>query len=105
MSFDARLTVIGKTKHYDYETITIADTAIGLTAAKLLTTVRPNKVLISIETAQCRWRMDGTDPTNAIGIILNPMDTMEVEGLVNLKQIRFIRTGATSAKAQVSYMR
>jgi len=30
---------------------------------------------------------------------------MEVEGLVNLKQIRFIRTGATSAKAQVSYMR
>ena len=105
MSFDRRFAITGKHKHYDFEVVTIADTAIGLTASKLLTEVNPKKVLIIFESAQCRWRADGTDPTSTIGMLLNPMDVMEVEGIVNLKQIRFIRTGATSAKAQVSYMR
>ena len=102
---DARQAIIGKYKCYDYESITIADTAIGLTASKLTTDIKPKRVVITFETASCRYRYDGTDPTDAEGHLRYPTDILIVEGLANLKNLKMIRTGASSAVGKVSYER
>jgi len=102
---DARQHVIGKYIPYDYETITVANTAKGLTASKLTTAIKPKKVFITSETAQLRYRYDGTDPTDTVGHILNPMSILVLEGYSQLNNVKFIRTGATSAILQVSYLR
>jgi len=102
---DNRLTISGKHCFYDYESITIADTAIGLTDAKIETARRPISVLITFETGQIRWRADGTDPTSSEGHLQNAMSSIVIEGYHNLKKIRFIRTGTTSGVAKVSYRR
>jgi len=105
MSFDARWTVIDKFVAYDFETITV-NTAIGLTSAKLTTTPRPKKVSIDVETAQLRYRIDGVaNPTSAVGIILNPMDRIDIEGIKNMEQFKAIKTGTTNSKLQVTFYR
>lgn len=102
---DNRLTVISKLLAYDYESITVADTAIGLTAGKLTTERRPIQAFITVETAEIRYRWDGTDPTTSEGHLLQPMDTLIVEGVGNMSLIKFVRTGATSGTLKVSYLR
>jgi hypothetical protein len=59
-----------------------------------------NAALIQCETADVRWRDDGTNPTTAIGMILAAGETMLYTG--NLNRIRFIESGAT-AVLNVSY--
>src|SRR3990167_5787266 len=102
---DNRLHVIGKLIPYDFETITVADTAIGLTAAKLNSTPKPKKVIITVETAQFRYRIDGTDPTASVGHLVNPMDAIVLEGYSQLNNFKAIRKGATSASISVTYLR
>ena len=102
---DNRLTFINKLSVYDYETITVANTAIGLTASKLTTARKPISVFITIEDAEIRYRMDGTTPTSTVGHILQPGDSLLVEGWHNMNNIKFIRTTATSGILQVSYRR
>src|SRR3990167_2288471 len=98
---DNRLTIIGKHSFYDYESITIADTAIGLTASKLTTARRPISILITFETAPIRWRADGTDPSATEGHLQNPTSSITIEGIHNIQNIKFIRQGATSGTAKV----
>ena len=102
---DNRLTISGKHSFYDFESITIADTAIGLTVSKLDTARRPISILITFETAPVRWRADGVDPEDTEGHIQNPMSSLTIEGYHNMKNIKFIRTGAASGIAKVSYRR
>ena len=108
MSFDARLTVIGKHVAYDTETITIDNTVggKGFTASKLTTTPKPKRVFITTEGGQMRYYYDGTAPTTTAGHILNPIvNTLMIEGIKNLEQFRAIRTAATSGKLVVTYER
>ena len=100
---DARQHIIGKLVGYDYETITVAATAIGLTASKLTATPKAKTVFITAESGVMRYRYDGTDPTSTVGHILRPNSTMTIEGSINLSQLKFIRTGTTSGKLQVTY--
>jgi len=101
---DQRQYVIGKLEGYDKEEITVADTAIGLTAAKLTTAVKPKEAYIFCETGQVRYYYDGSTPTSSSGFILNPYDSLRVKGLPNLTNIRFIRV-LVSAKLTVCYER
>ena len=105
MSHDARLTIIGKLAGYDYESITIDNTSggIGFTASKLTTTPRPKRLYITAETAQMRYRYDGTAPTAIEGHILNPSDILTIEGIHNMNNFKAIRTGATSGVIKVTY--
>lgn len=91
---------------YDYESITVAGTAIGLTSSKLAPSSSglPTRVYISVETASVRFRMDGTDPTSTEGHILNAGDSRTISGFINLKRLKFIRTSA-SAVVKVTYER
>ncbi len=102
---DNRQHIIGKLIPFDFETITVADTAIGLTASKLASSPKPKKVFITVETAEIRYRYDGTAPTDTVGHLTLPNDILTFEGFSQLNNIKFIRTTATSATLQVSYLR
>ncbi len=102
---DARQHIIGKYIPFTYETITVASLAIGFTASILAASPKPKKVFITVESARIRYRIDGTDPTDAIGHILDPMDTLVLEGYSQLNNFKAIRTGTTSGTLQVTYLR
>jgi hypothetical protein len=75
-----------------FEQITVANTAIGVTAA-----IRDGMSACGfrLETAQVRWRIDAA-PTASVGTLLEVGDTMTVERAEDLNTLKFIRTGSTS---------
>lgn len=81
-----------------FETITIADSAIGFTSTTLRPTggVPMQRCFGKLETAQVRWRYDGTDPTTTIGLLVDIGDVVEISGAAYLQATRFIRTGSVS---------
>ena len=91
---------IGRTDADDYESVTVADTAIGFTA---LTYGTNTHALITAETAQMRYRADGTNPTAAEGHILNPGDVVTLTSLADITAFRAIRTGAVSGVLKVTF--
>lgn len=89
-----------------FETITVADTAIGFTAATI-TSASEGEMNFAfcgpLETASVRWRDDGTAPTSSVGHLIEIGGVLEYDG--DLSDIKFIRTGAQSASLPVSYYR
>ena len=83
-----------------YEQITVAATALPLTAAQLLK--RPTRAAIDIETAQIRWRADGIAPTTTVGGSVLAGGIITVTGS-DLQVFQMIRATSTSATANVSY--
>ena len=81
-----------------YEQITVANSAIGVAAA---TYANMAVCELRLETAEVRWRVDGTDPTSAVGTPLYPGDVLRVESVVDMRFIKFIRTGTTSGVLNV----
>ena len=59
--------------------------------------------LITAETAQMRFTVDGTAPTTAIGHLLNPGDTLELDSLADITAFRAIRTGSVSGVIKATY--
>jgi len=95
------------TSAFAYESVTVADSAIGLT----VTTFDPGdapcaeRALVSVETAQIRYQYDGTDPTSSVGHVAEPGDLIELDGNQNIRNFAAIRTGAVSATLRVTYER
>ena len=83
-----------------FETVTVAATAIGFTAA---TIGRANYALVTVETAPIRWRADGTDPTASVGHLVAAGDVIVLDEWRDLNNFMAIRTGDTSASISVSY--
>ena len=90
---------------FAFESITVTDTAVGLTLSNVLAKPHPKKVEIFVETAQVRFRKDGTDPTATVGEVLNPFERMTLESLNDMQNLKTIRTGATSGTLRVHYLR
>lgn len=89
-----------------YESITANTTAVGFTAAKIASTNGGQIVgaLVSCETAQVRFTLDGTTVNaSTSGHLLNSGDIMEVWGGNDLKNFKAIRTGATNGALKVTY--
>lgn len=82
-----------------FERIEVAAAAIGLNAVEVLSS---KKALLTLETAQIRFRYDGTDPTATVGHVLNPNDVLRLEG-IQLQKFKAIRTGSTSGVLSVTY--
>lgn len=87
-----------------YASLTVADSSVGLASA----TISPDgqqqiaQCYARLETAQIRYRWDGTAPTSSEGILLEVGDTLTIDGFDVASAIRFIRTGATSGVLKVS---
>lgn len=87
-----------------HESITVAGTALGFTAANLTRTGgQVVGALVSAETAQMRYCVDGTTATSTVGHLLEAGDVIEVFGANNLAKFSAIRTGGTSGTLKVTY--
>jgi hypothetical protein len=80
-----------------FEQITVADTAIGVTAA-IYSGLEACR--FRLETAQIRWRID-TAPTASVGTLLEVGDVLELSRIEDVQRVRFIRTGTTSGLLNV----
>lgn len=86
-----------------YESITVAGTAIGLGT----TTLDPANAApilgctARLETAQVRFRLDGTAPTASEGTLMEVGDVLDIRGYQDAKAIQWIRTGAVSGVIKV----
>jgi hypothetical protein len=91
----------------DYENITVADTAIGFTASKLspASGAKPKIIYCTLETAQIRFRYDGTDPTASEGHLMNVGGVLEIDDLTDMLNFKAIRTGGTSATLRCTFER
>lgn len=104
------ITQVRPTIAYDFETLTVSNDAVGLTATKY----RPStgdanknalKAFITAEGGSVRYRYDGTDPTSTVGHILEAGGFLIADGQHQMEKIRFIRTGNSDGVLQVSYER
>jgi len=84
-----------------YESITVADTAIGITPSTLTLVLANGQCSGRLETGQIRFRVDGTDPTDSEGILLEVGELIKVTQLTNLLAFKAIRTGATSGVLKI----
>lgn len=96
---------------YDFETLTVSTTALGLTAAKVDTSAA---VYMTLEgTAGIRWRLDGGVPTATVGHLFEPPSTgnaasgsgMWVCGKTSLLNLRMIRSSTADVTIRVTYLR
>ena len=83
-----------------YESVTVADSAIGLTSATYLTAT---KAEMTLETAQIRVRKDGTNPTSSEGHLVEVGDIITLNSAADIATFKAIRTGATSGVLRVTY--
>lgn len=85
-----------------FESITVDATAGGV-ALTTATIAKQNDALITVETAQVRFTLDGTAPTASAGHILEVGDVLELDSSEALELARFIRTGGVSGVLRCSY--
>jgi len=85
-----------------HDSITIDNTVggVSLTAASA---ARANRVFITAETADMRFRYDSGAPTTTVGHLLSDGDTLTLYGTQNIKNFLAIRTGETSGVLKVTY--
>jgi hypothetical protein len=88
-----------------YEQVTVANTAIGFTTAKITPGgPMPTMAQCRLETAQVRWTIDGvTAPTTTVGTLLEVGDAIALNGHDVLVNFRAIRTGGSSGVLNCTY--
>lgn len=90
-----------------FEQITVSSAAIGPTTATLnaittKTDLEANCAVFRCETADVRWRDDGSNPTASVGYLLKAGEELVYDG--NLRTLKFIRT-ASDATVDAAYYR
>lgn len=90
-----------------FESLTVAATAVGITSTTINPAGQPQMLKCSarLETAQVRFRYDGTAPTAAEGTLLEVGEIMDINDPQTATAIKFIRTGATSGVLKVTCWR
>lgn len=83
-----------------FESVTVSTTAVTLTAA---TYTNCDNALITVETDQVRFRLDGVAPTSSVGHVLDAGDTLILDSADQIVGARFIRSGGSDATLRVSY--
>jgi hypothetical protein len=91
---------------YAYESVTVADTAVGLTGSTYLVAgIKDAQAFLTLESGQIRWRIDGADPTASEGHLLDPGQTLTLYNLDYIRKFKAIRTGSTSGVLKVTYLK
>jgi len=92
---------------FDFETVTVADSAKALTVATFARTEIEGETIavITAEGGMMRYRYDGTDPTTTVGHLLSHGDTIRIEGEENITNFRAIRLGTQSGSLSATYER
>lgn len=83
-----------------YESVTVADSAIGLTSG---TYGDATKAEMTLESGQIRVRFDGTNPASDEGHIVEIGDVIVLNSAADLATFKAIRTGSTSGVLKITY--
>lgn len=81
-----------------YEALTVSTAAVkfaSFQAGGALVGANPQFALIRVETNPVRVRGDGTAPTAAVGLPLNATDTPNLTQIGDVRNLQFIRSGAS----------
>ena len=93
----------------DFETITVSTAAVGFTSSKIVNTttgLSASYAFFTLETADIRYRVDGVDPTAAIGHAAAATGSgFFVCGAQAVKAFRAIRSGGADSTMRVTYFR
>jgi hypothetical protein len=82
-----------------YQQLTVSSTAVSPT---LPTGAQVQLMVIVGETANVRWRDDGTSPTASVGMpLLADQPALAFNG--DIARVKFIRQGATDATLNIAY--
>ncbi len=96
----------GLFKAFGFETITVGSSVSSLTAGTYTidsSGEKAKRAIITIQSAQVRYRYDGTSPTASIGHLCNPFDVITLIGSDNISNFKAIRAGSTDAVISVTY--
>src|SRR3990167_5012301 len=93
---------IGGRNYTARETLSVAGTAVGFTAA---TFDDSTHALVTVETAEIRYTVDGTAATASVGHLAQPGDVIVLDSMSELSKFSAIRTGGVSASLQCSFGR
>lgn len=85
---------------FDYESITVTNSSIGLTSATYLDAIRAE---ITVERDVVRVRTDGTAPTATEGHVLYPGDIVTLEGKAEISGFRAYRANVVDARLKATY--
>lgn len=81
-----------------FEQITVAAAALSLTVP-----ANARAAVMVVETAAIRYRLDGTDPTVDIGVLVGTNESLTICGGPTMARFRMIRDTGTSATVNVQY--
>jgi len=85
---------------YAFESLTVSTTALALTENL---SELADQVLITVETATVRYRIDGQAPTASVGHVLNAGDVLELKGRFEIDKFQAIRKDGLDATARCSF--
>ncbi len=85
----------------NFEAVTVAGTAIGITASTMIANSE-NYAVLTTETATIRFTTDGTTPTATVGHLAPAGSKITLDTASEVNAFRAIRTGGVSASVKVS---
>lgn len=91
---------------FGFESISVTSTVQSLSTTYVNAaggTVPDISAYITMETGSCRWRADGTSPTDSLGHLLDSGESVSIAGYHNLKNFRAILSGSTTGTMMVTY--
>ena len=83
-----------------HESLTVDNTVGGVGFATHAANIY---ALVTVETAQVRFTVDGTAPTTTIGHLANPGDTIYLDSNADIDAFRAIRTGSVSGVLKATF--
>lgn len=88
-----------------FKNIVVADSVVTLPFESPSGSLKATRAILTLETAQIRYRYDnGGDPQAGVGTghIMDVGDKIVIEGHSNVRNFKAIRTGATSGELMVT---
>lgn len=89
---------MGGLNQIGYQQLSVSNTSVALTLPTAANATRPKHAIIKNEssTTSVRWRADGTDPTDSVGMLVGPGEVLNwmdpvLDYFGILKRIEFIR--------------
>jgi ribose 5-phosphate isomerase len=82
----------------DFDKITVDDSATTLSAAKIR-----KAVFITVEDADIRYRIDGSDATATDGHVIKDGGSLYIAEIYSMQNLSMIRAGGSDAIIQVTY--
>ena len=87
-----------------YEAITVSNAVIGFTTALLNAAPQPKGAVLTLETANIRWRIDGGNPSGAVGHLMATGDSIVLHGAASMYNFKAYRDGGVDGDLRVTYI-